>query len=504
MELRRKAVLFSLIALMMAGLFILLFSTDVRTPRDYRNPLVELKVRSLKFFSESSEDYMRDAAVLSSRRVLEGMADHIATKDMHINSEEELHCFFDQMFRNGTVGMIGGVAPGEPLSAKAGRVSTGPYPYNNWQDPLLAPPPETEVIPGTKIYQRFRPLMDGSIRGVENVWIYTDQVIPDVTMTVQLWNVSCGLPSELLATTQVVFNSVNRATPAADWTAPHNIQFAAPVGLKQTFEYLLVFSADGKIFVGHERLTPDDPSVVLGNIVPNLTYAPLDYSSFNALMGNYSDLAADNLNINSSVTLNDVSIFQVYPWVVQVRVNTTMRSQDNYSTYTKNFTFDVEVPIAGLQDPLFAYWGKYPKMIVPTNITQDADFNVQSFTQFVKDEQYKAAKNISVSYLDRLMDHVVLSDCCGIMSVITPSRIPLIADRDIANYSYIDFFFINDTLFNQSCSELFNITYNDPLWKGTDDPGGKWMNVSKFDWAHLVHFGVANTYWNLTQCPPLP
>ena len=190
------------------------------------------------------------------------------------------------------------------------------------------------------------------------------------------------------------------------------------------------------------------------------------------------ETAKDTLNVNTTIKINDVSVYQTQPWNIDAAMDVNFTVASNIAEWKKESIVITTVSIEGLYDPYYLVNtnGVYANQIKKSAVWFN-QWNISRVREHLRNGTYVYWNNANApSFLMRFTNTMTNSSCCGIESLVNPNKI---SPSDQIK-SYVDYLFWSPT-FPNSCAQLYNIT---PLW---DE-----FNYFKLDLDHV------NRY-NLTQ-----
>ena len=192
--------------------------------------------------------------------------------------------------------------------------------------------------------------------------------------------------------------------------------------------------------------------------------------------------AADTLNVNTTITIINVSVFQADPWNIKSSMSVNFTVKSNVAKWEKSAKIAASISIEGLNDPYYlvntdgAYTNKIKKSTVAFN-----QWNIAKLREHIRNGTYVHWENSNApSFLMRFTNTITNSSCCGIESLANPNRI---TPPDVID-SYADYILANPIV-NTSCSELYNIT-------NPSTGGGLWdeFRYFKLDSDHVVLYNI--------------
>ena len=188
-------------------------------------------------------------------------------------------------------------------------------------------------------------------------------------------------------------------------------------------------------------------------------------------------ISKDTLDLDTTITINNVTIYQVNPWNIESRLSINFTIKSNVAEWKKNnVIITASNSIEGLHDPSYLvntnglYDNKIKKSSVETN-----KWNLSHVGEHLRNGTYVYRENSKApSFLMRFVNDTTNSSCCGIESLIDPNKITSSDQIE----SYVDYHFWNHTFANK-CIFLFNIT---GLWNE--------FRYFKLDIEHVVLYNI--------------
>lgn len=179
---------------------------------------------------------------------------------------------------------------------------------------------------------------------------------------------------------------------------------------------------------------------------------------------NFTSFANNNLNFQSNITLNNITLVQENPWSVVVLVNYTVFVNDSYAVWNETRVSKSYISISGLKDPTFAIFNATNPMSAFRQTNQIINFSDVEYWNSMPSTAHNVIINGSYfawsggpSYIERLegiktMDVGNFSgtrggSCvsgigrCGIVSIISVNRKHAYSVADTPIRSSLDFEF---------------------------------------------------------------
>ncbi|MBI2542519.1 hypothetical protein HYV80_07485 [Candidatus Woesearchaeota archaeon] len=213
---------------------------------------------------------------------------------------------------------------------------------------------------------------------------------------------------------------------------------------------------------------------------------PIDSVTGKQIMGNdtisgwnerIASTAKDTLNVDTEITVLNVSAFQSKPWEIGSRMSVNFTVRSNVAEWNKIDTIAVSVSLEGMHDPYYLANtnGEYTNQVKKSTIGITEEWNITKVREHLRNGTYIHLDNSNApSFLMRLTNTISNSSCCGIESLVNPNRI---SPSDQAE-SYADYSFWSHE-FQNECSQLYNIT---GLW---DE-----FRYFKLDFEHVIRYNI--------------
>lgn len=189
-----------------------------------------------------------------------------------------------------------------------------------------------------------------------------------------------------------------------------------------------------------------------------------------------AEAAKDTLNVDTAITITNVSVFQTKPWSIDsvMIINYTIKS--NVAEWKKNITVTSSIPIEGLPDPYYlantnrAYTNEIKKSTVDFN-----RWNITKTREHLRNGTYVHwERSAAPDFLMRFTNTISNSSCCGIESLANPNKLsPPDQMESYADYNFWSHKFANN------CTQLYNIT---GLW---DE-----FRYFKLDFEHVLMYNL--------------
>ena len=228
---------------------------------------------------------------------------------------------------------------------------------------------------------------------------------------------------------------------------------------------------------------------------PGQEHVPIDSITGKKIMENNTllnwsnkiiDVAKDTLNVNTSITILNVTVNQTKPWSMDstLRINFSVRS--NVAEWRKNATIISTINIEGFYDPYYLKNtnGLYSNQVKRSSVEFN-QWNLSKVREHLRNGTYVYWQNSDApSFVMRFTNTMSPSQCCGIESLVNPNAVSPADQID----SYADYIFW-DPLINTPCSQLYNIT-NPATGQGLWDE----FRYFKLDFEHITKYNITAEY----------
>ena len=188
------------------------------------------------------------------------------------------------------------------------------------------------------------------------------------------------------------------------------------------------------------------------------------------------EAAEDTLNVNTTIIVTNVSVFQIKPWNMesQLIINFTIKS--SVAEWKKGAIISTTIGVEGLHDPYYlvntnkAYTNQIKRSTVEFN-----QWNIAKVREHLRNGTYVYWENSDApNFLMRFTNTITNSSCCGIESLVNPNKISPSDQRE----SYTEYLFWSHQFAN-NCTQLYNIT---GLW---DE-----FRYFKLDFRHVTLYNI--------------
>ena len=198
------------------------------------------------------------------------------------------------------------------------------------------------------------------------------------------------------------------------------------------------------------------------------------------------EAARDTSNVNTTIIINSVSVFQTKPWNIDSSLSLSFTVKSNVAEWNKSAIISTTIDIGGFYDPYYlintnkAYTNQIKKSTVEFN-----QWNISKVREHLRNGTYVHWENSDApSFLMRFTNTITSSSCCGIESLVNPNKISSSDQID----SYVDYIFWNPAN-NIPCNQLYNIT-NPPTSLGLWDE----FRYFKLDIDHVARYNITSQY----------
>jgi hypothetical protein len=176
--------------------------------------------------------------------------------------------------------------------------------------------------------------------------------------------------------------------------------------------------------------------VATGNLTINTLCPNMQNRNLRYYLDNLSESARSELKIDSIYTINRIVVSQLEdPYSVDITVNITLNISDKFANISANREFTVQVPITGLQDPLYLINGTYNQTIKRSNLTKrEGTWNKNDLQQLYSKSEYRVSRD-GISFINRMMGNFTPSSL-GLQSIVNHTRVVLNNNRSNIDHYY--------------------------------------------------------------------
>ena len=190
-----------------------------------------------------------------------------------------------------------------------------------------------------------------------------------------------------------------------------------------------------------------------------------------------ANTARDTLNVNTTISVNSVSLSQAKPWNIDPQLDINFSVKSNVAEWRKNAIIKTTTSIEGLPDPYYLVNTRpnsYTNIIKKSTVEFN-QWSIAKLREHLRNGTYVHWENSDApSFLMRFTNTINTSSCCGIESLVNPNKISPSDQRE----SYVDYLFWSHK-FSNNCTQLYNIT---GLW---DE-----FRYFKLDLAHVARYNI--------------
>lgn len=190
------------------------------------------------------------------------------------------------------------------------------------------------------------------------------------------------------------------------------------------------------------------------------------------------ETARDTLNVNTTITVNRVSVFQTKPWNIDSAMDVSFSVSSKVADWKKSAVIKTTMEIEGLPDPYYLVntksTGSYTNQIKKSSVEFN-QWGISKVREHLRNSTYAHFEDSDApSFLMRFTNTITSSGCCGIESLVNPNKINPSDQKE----SYADYLFWTHQYAN-NCTQLYNIT---GLW---DE-----FRYFKLDFGHIAGYNI--------------
>ncbi|MEM4260231.1 MAG: hypothetical protein QXG00_03270 [Candidatus Woesearchaeota archaeon] len=459
MAVNKKGIVFTLISILFAAMFILFLQPIKTTPIDEKMQAIRTRILYTNSYLSSLNEYIQICGEISAKSAMEALINY-EIENNFFYSQDNLFCNFQNIMFNGSTRTIQSKPNTRDL---AFDIEPGLYYSQN-----IPNNPDVDLfLNSTHIYMQT--INFSVIRTIDKIKLYFF-VSPNsrpINIFVDLYDNSSGKcmgsPLDSAYAKNVEFQPGNRE---------YSLEFEKKIKISNESIYYLIIYSD---YEGSEiKLRVEQNDLIPYSNVSNITIESTALSTnlknitFSGLMAPIIKLFNDNMNIKTSYTVNSITLNQSSPMNVEVKLNISYLVNDTYAYWKANKLFNIIIPIEGLKDPLYGVNSQnndilnYNKYIKKFKIDPELQYiwsienNITAFSNIVNNNLYFWSSR-GPSFLSRLVNSTEPSVCCGLESLIDPDWIYNLQGNNV--YS-VDFIFFNDTM-SHCNTKIFEITNNE-------------------------------------------
>lgn len=219
----------------------------------------------------------------------------------------------------------------------------------------------------------------------------------------------------------------------------------------------------------------------------NINGVPIDSITGRKIMENSTltdwnnriiEVARDTLNVNTTITILNVSAFQTKPWNIDSSMLVNYSVHSNVAEWKRSALIRATISIEEMPDPYYLVNANpsYPAQIKKSSVEFNK-WNIAKVREHLRNGTYVHWEDSDApSFLMRFSNTMSASSCCGIESLVNPNKISPGDQRE----SYADYFFWSHKFAN-NCTQLYNIT---GLW---DE-----FRHFKLDFDHVARYNITS------------
>lgn len=498
MDLNKKGILFTLIALLLSSLFIILYTTDIRTPIDNKIDLYSMRAQNIRNYQDNLQQYTKYALEIGGYQALKTLIEYEAYTGTPYNTEQNISCQLADVLMDGVLSeriyadAQDPASPGIPIYLHAKILASGgiiifDHPLSTGELVLDATSGTTNNTNSTLM--RFKPSSAGLLNNV-TLGVENSLSLGDATVNVTIYLDRCNQIFPLDFTTLTIPDS----SPMQERT----FYSTKNAYLDPGNWYVLEITSNKRISIKYYTLVPSDASNLINATAwHNYTNDLLTkkQSLTNYLQAIYQ-LSSQELALDGNFTIYNLNISHASSFELNLTADILYTVTDNHTTYTRHTEISSPISIADLPEPLLAVNLNRTRPIREAPFNVDARWNLSVLTNFTMENYTWSRYEKTPSFIYRMLNWTNTSGNYGIETVLPNYRYA----GNRTNMSYVDWQFLNNTY--SHCSQIMAINNTLMETQGIYPPEyiefwGK-NNGTTFDIDTLVTYQVNNTYWNTT------
>ncbi|MCH8329398.1 MAG: hypothetical protein IIB81_03315, partial [Nanoarchaeota archaeon] len=155
-----------------------------------------------------------------------------------------------------------------------------------------------------------------------------------------------------------------------------------------------------------------DPDIMTGN-------------TYTEWLNRIKTTAQDTYNVDTSLLINDIKVYQITPWFVNVDADLSFNVSSETASWNKTATIKTEISVEKFDDPYYLVktGGAYYNKINKSNVKFD-EWHIENVTDHIKYGTYVHWENSDApSFLQRFIGDTSASSCCGIESLVNRDKL---------------------------------------------------------------------------------
>ncbi len=449
---KKRAALFSILAMMLAALLFIMLIPSTETPVKKNSEISKTRVRNLNSFISSADPYFQTVLLSSAPETMDALTDSMIGKGFF--SQQALQCSFEKMLADGRLTNVSQTPQTRDLAFQInGGVMDG-------YDSVFIAPPLSDNYP---YVQRFLSRNKAQISNATAMFAYFFVAPTECSIHAYIFNELCGEPGRILGYADMSYTFLGNGY----YNITLGFQKKIPVERGEPLYYMVDSNCSGTPGVNRLFAYTVDPSVIPESNMSSAGLIAQTYfqnNSINYFAGVLEDYAKENTHSELNTKLNSAKVSQSEPWSLDITLNITYFLEDRVASWEKNSRVTQKISILGLKDPFFAHGtsGLQNRKIkrdqsqlgiwdLKINTTQG---NITSFTNFYAKGNY-IVTSTAPNFLMRYTNNTNASGV-GITTLVNSSY------PEIQNASYTDYYYFSGRRFSCAVGELMNLS-SDPL-----------------------------------------
>lgn len=175
-----------------------------------------------------------------------------------------------------------------------------------------------------------------------------------------------------------------------------------------------------------------------GNLTASTICPGMSNKTITSFLNSIVALARNELNINSTYTINNMTVSQVTDaFSIEIKANITLRVIDSYANITDNRNITSSVSVDGVPDPIYMIDGIYNQTIKKNALNKrEGDWNITDMRDLYFNHTYRNYKE-GLSIINRIKGNFT-PNIFGIESLVNQSLLTMGVDYDV-NDSMVDY-----------------------------------------------------------------
>ena len=262
--------------------------------------------------------------------------------------------------------------------------------------------------------------------------------------------------------------------------------------------------ANPKDYSSIEELNGYFTSIVFNGTIPYIKggITSIENVTLNSTLKKLTQVMNNTFHINAFFNPKKLEIFQselTGPWLFAVNFSFDYFIGTNLGEWNMTGTsIIVTVPVIGLRDPLYLHHASTYEMFFRRSYDENIVWNNETLLNFIANKTYRHEPK-APNFIQRIMNSVSNSTCCGVESFINPEDISSLGGHE--DESYVDYCFFGKKCHTPDYDIYYKIHLVNQLVNGNPGIPSSYDHF-KLDTYHMNLLGV-NSSGEYCQYPEL-